>query len=236
MRFSAVAVRQFSTTLLLCILLVTSIFWPHMAHIPNYWVVKECVFRTGFLRHGLGGFLLPFAAVGDHLVLLTVLEARSSLALERRLHGLVDLHEVLSIDHGDELFILRKLLYYHVVVSQGLEVMGWTLVLLCSRHEILFAFLSSFVHLFHLLVDYAEDGIGLKLHWPWYRGSLGVRRVVAERPAAVSACFVRLKLVWYYTGRACLFWLLGCVILPFLLALVGIIKIHRTSTNHVGIS
>ena len=78
----------------------------------------------------------------------------------------MDLHKVLRIDHGDELFVLGKLLYYHVVVGQGLEVMGWTLHLLCSCHEILLAFLSSFVHFFHLLVDYAEDGIGLKLHWP----------------------------------------------------------------------
>ena len=78
----------------------------------------------------------------------------------------MDLHEVLRIDHGDELFVLGKLLYYHAVFSQGLEVMWWTLHLLSSCHEVLLAFLSSFVHFFHLLVDYAEDGIGLKLHWP----------------------------------------------------------------------
>ena len=236
MRLSTVAVRQFPTTLLLLILLVASIFWPHMTHITNYWVVKECVFRTGLLRYGLWGFLLSLAAVGDHLVFLAVLKAGSSLALERRLHGLVDLHKVLRIDHRDEFFVLRKLLYYHAVFSQGLEVMWWTLHLLCSCHEILLAFLSSFVHFFHLLVDYAEDGIGLKLHWPRYGGSLSVRRVVAERPAAVIACFVRLKLVWYHTGCTWLFWLLGRVILPFLLALVGVIKVHRAPTNHVGIS
>ena len=106
--------------------------------------------------------MLSFAAVGDHLVFFTVLETRSSLALERRLHGLVDLHEVLSIDHGDEFFVLRKLLYYHVIIiSQGLKVMRRTLHLLCSCHEILFAFLSSFVHFFHLLVNYAENRIRL---------------------------------------------------------------------------
>ena len=79
------------------------------------------------------------------------------------------MHEVLSIDHGDEfnwllLLVLRKLLYYHVVVIQWLEVMWWALHLLCSCHEIFFTFLSTFVHFFHLLVDYAEDGVGLKLH------------------------------------------------------------------------
>ena len=112
--------------------------------------------------------LLSLTAVGDHLVFLVVaVETRSALAVERRLHGHMNLHKVLAVDHGDEfdlLPILGKLLYYHVILSQGLEVVWRILYLLRSCHEVFFALLSTSVHLFHLLVDYAENGIGLKLH------------------------------------------------------------------------
>ena len=95
------------------------------------------------------------------MVFLAVRIARCA-ALERRFqHGLLELHHIGSVDEGDELRVLvifaghdEALRVVRVLIRDGL------------RAEGLLPLGGALVHFLDLLVDHAEDGVGLQLHRP----------------------------------------------------------------------